>query len=231
MKKWFPVLLVVALLCSAAALADEPAASFSIRNGVQFGDSVDDVKSKDEVFKNVVAEPYDKMVIDSKTFEMSFIPLYPAYLTKDVELAGAPVSMDYFFADSGLKEIRYITSTNAREKPSMNTLEAAYDVLKPALTEKYGKELEASDPLIYAIEAPALGHITDPDDLKVRENYWLVQYDDYYVKICLYCNQTDLTSVYFGLSYYMVTQEEFNTIVSQYKEEVEQFYDSVKNSI
>lgn len=99
MKKWFPVLLVVALLCSAAALAEEPAAGFSIRNGVQFGDSIEDVKSKDDAFMNSEDTPYISLVYDPVTY-LATKEIYPHSLSEEVELANAPVTL-YYIGNSG----------------------------------------------------------------------------------------------------------------------------------
>lgn len=241
MKKWFSVLLVVVLLFSSTALADEPVVDFSIRNGVKFGDSVDDVKSKDGAFSNSKDSPYSNFVYDPVTF-FATKEIYPHSLSEDIELANAPVTLYYMFTDAGLKEILYMTSTNAREKPSMQSLESAYDVLEKALVEKYGEKLSPDDPLTYMIEAPGVGEITrttngvDPwgspySYIKVQNSTWLVKYNDYSVKIDLYCYRTDASSVYFGLSYYMITNSEMEAIVQEYSDKVNQFVEEVNNSI
>ena len=201
---------------------------FSIRNGVQFGDSAADVKLKDEVFVNSEEKPYDDFFINPVTLEYSIKPLYPNSMNENVQLAGASTSLYYLFAESGLKEIKYVTSTHAIDHPSANSLENAYDILLPMLTEKYGKALSPNDPLSYVIKAPALGMSFDYTSGPTN---WLVKYNDFYVKICLYCQGRGTDSVYFGLSYYMITNDELNETLVQHEKDINQIYNDINNSI
>ncbi len=129
---FFILSLLASLLCvSSVSVAEEP---FSIRTNVQFGDSIETVRTKDDAVKDAPVFNF----VDKE---------YPEYLSGKVELAGLKATLDYCFDDSGLKEINYIIIKDIRDATNVTPVQflGAYHSLKQSLIEKYGPTLDKSD--------------------------------------------------------------------------------------
>lgn len=168
MKKRILILVISILVLSIinSAIADE----FTLRNGVKFGDSMDDVKSK---------ETLNLSSFSGDTF-----------LRYEGTLAGISGGMLFYHFDSELKlndvEYRY-SGLLERE------IKEYYPLLLQGLEDKYGAPLENKDGTMYPITTGALETIDFYVALgKQRgdagyDDYaeWVVDVDDYYVKIDL----------------------------------------------
>lgn len=235
------LLLFIIFISNVFAESEASASSFSVRNGIQFGDSVEEVKKKDEAFKDIEAKPFS-----FSKYEI----IYPNSLEcDDIELVGIPMNLKYFFDEAGLKEFRYyithrpslVISKDMLKVFSFSQLETAYDVLEQSLTKKYGDKLDENDPLTELIE-PEASSIQRPIDglagLRleftregIRLSDWLVKYDNYYVKITLNLVQENSTDGRLTLSYYMVTEEEFDALYAAYANKIREIEDDINNSI
>ena len=236
MRKAFIILLAtIILLCNYSAIAEE---QFSIRNNVQFGDSVETVKEKDEIMKNK----------EASEFNVAGYIYYPAHLVEhNTELAGLESSLYYCFDDTGLKEIVYVI---LKDKYSLKNVtpdqfKAVYAVLKESLTEKYGQPLDKNDIRATVLLGNYMERNAHPTEkgtyaatgmsFSYREvgfDSWLLEYDDYFVKIDLnYIDNSNKDRYHIILGYCKFSKDEYETILADYGDLVTQYLKDIDNSI
>lgn len=208
MKKLLALILLLGCLVNSFALAD----SFTLRNGVLFGDTMETIKGKEDL--KYVNEGKDSMWFRGVIANIS----------------GSEVV--YYFDEEGkLKEMQY--SLGAFSSISVSD----YDILKEGLTNKYGPSLGFSNGKTSAL----LGHelqyllvdlykteaITGGSHKLINYEEWIVPCDEGTVKIELVYYTTDGNWPHVAMSYGLFSDAE----VQEAMDEAQQQKDSFNNDI
>lgn len=196
MKRIFAIAIMFILILSCVTSSAE---SFMLRNGITFGDTMEDVLEKETFEIDTIDEENDNEEATDPDAE----PVEYPYSITTVEntLAGIPESYIYykFDANKTLKEVDY----HFRSSSYKDTIDNDYDKVNEGLIRKYGTPLGYTNGDCYiftgsAIEGAAIiaylfemldgyGDLRDYDE-------WDVEYDDYHVKI-------EQVEYYYGSSY------------------------------
>lgn len=202
MKKIVSLILaeMLLMLCCTAT-----AEGFSLRNGIQFGNSMDDVLAKETLaIKKIEDEAEEDDDSD-----------YPYSITTEngtvAGVAGAYVWYR-FDADKTLREVEYVLPSKSKKDSS----DSEYETLYKGLANKYGTPLGYTDGSCYIITGNALessvfmayfydslgyyGDVRDYDE-------WDIDTGEYHVKI-------ELVQYYYGTSYSSISY--YNTISYTY---------------
>ena len=205
MKKAISILLTLAvlMLCTAnIALADD----FSVRNGIHFGMTVDEVKATEQE-NGVLAEnihyegnPSSELSTDfimSSEFEALLESNQPIDVNPDgsyqitytgISVAGVENSnIIYSFTKvpRSLEEIQYSFETNEDD----SNADSIFARIAQSMTEKYGNSVHSSetDNIIFPLCSTALKSSLDTVSFgwssPIKYNEWLLDYDSYYVII------------------------------------------------
>lgn len=209
------VTLSVALLYS-SMITTASAEGFSLRNGIEFGMTVDEIKTLEKANNS---PPPSSSTDHTKA-------LYYVNLT----IAGVPSSIiHYFFNDGRLSRIVYIFrhSTDRGAHANVEDLyKVDYQAINPTLVEKYGQPINTlANGSYYKIQSADLAEILML--LKVSKELinksarmilcdeWLVQYDDYNVKIEHYI--ANVTGMRHAISYEFFSQKELDKLQKERK--------------
>ena len=199
MKKTISIFLILSVLTVCiigAALAEE----FSVRNGVKFGLSANDVFAIEK--ENGITKTPSKY--DDTD--------YTSYSYSDVSIAGKLGYLNYEFSkDDKLLGIRYLY-----EEYSNTKIADTYIEMEQLLKEKYGEPLNTdSSGVLFPSYTSALRYGKIRKLLNYEE--WLVEYDDYAVIIdIVFCNNKKAYTCAIG--YKCITKEEMNLIVQAFEE-------------
>ena len=203
MKRLVCLVLVILMFAGMGVFAT--AEEFSIRKGIQFGDSIDTVKKLEE------------LKIESEDDEGSGII---KLTTIRGNTAGIDGEIFYIFQDNKLKDIAYYYTGFEGQGGYRfeNDCKADYDSLYGGLVKKYGKTSNASET---SYKGYAISHYEDrqktwsqfgiPNDIIMGCDEWDVEYENYSVKIDLmyYCSGLkDPTPYEIMLSYSVYTNED-----------------------
>ena len=179
MKRLLALILFGMLLISANAFAEE----FTLRNGIAFGDTMDDVLTKETFAIDGIRDECDDEDISSMP--------YPYWIrTEYSTLAGIPDSniMYRFNADKQLREVIYNFRGKSGSTETKDVADTEYNTVNSGLIKKYGEPLGFSDGTCYIITGGAFedalrflnlmfyGELYDYDE-------WDVKCDDYHVKV------------------------------------------------
>lgn len=200
MKKGIALLLVsIFMLLSISAVAEE----FTLRNGICFGDTMEEVLEKETFAIDDMADgTNDEEASSSDDDDEDDEEEYPYYITT-VEGTVAGISDSYirynFDADKTLKEVIYYFDSNSDKDLSDSDYESVYD----GLVRKYGSPLGYSNGKCYIISGAAIeGAVISAYLMEMLGGYgdirdydeWDVDTGDYHVKI-------ELAQYYHGASY------------------------------
>ena len=194
MRKLLSLVLVIMMLLTSIAYAEE----FTLRNGIMFGDTMDEVLTKETFEIDEVKDGSGEDSTDDTSDEVEF----PYYITTQEDtLAGIGNSyIKYRFdANKTLREAIYYFETYS----SKDTSDSDYESINKGLVRKYGSPLGYSNGDCYIFTGAALenavisvylwelldgyGDIRDYDE-------WDVDTGDYHVKI-------EQVQYYWGNSY------------------------------
>lgn len=215
MKKVFAIFLTIILtLCGFSAFAED----FTLRNGIHFGDSPDDIKEK------------ETLTIRNDIDRKSALGANNEWL---MDFEGTATGIDnvltifYFDEEQKLVDMVYYYEQIGHNVPVTMDL---YDKLKQSLTEKYGKPLDIPEGKQYAISGKAMSAFSKlgvSPWLALTE--WVIPCDDYYVKIELVIGVElfyQKTGVMF-LGYHRFYQPELDAVIQEINEQEE----AMKNDI
>lgn len=196
MRRYVALLLVIILLLSSFSLAED----FTLRNGIVFGDSMEDIlrKEKSLTRKSDTSDWFEGKIAGYNGAECGF------YFDDNGKL----ISMDYSFGSSVCSSK---TDVN-------NVYETIYDSLK----RKYGAPLGNTGGSCYLITGPAIdrmslyvylfGSISGYNGDYYDYDEWIIEEDDYSIKIDLisyYYRNDDFDYYYFvDCSYHKFTDED-----------------------
>lgn len=205
------VLIIVLLVSCQIAHADD---TFSIRNGIQFGMSMEEVCNAERAYGTSI----DGAI--SGPEESDYNPTEYMQLVKYtyVTLMDYPQSvLSYYFDSNGeLMSIGYVFGIGSKNPPSYS---AVFSEMKELLINKYGTPYNEneflsgdlatsmlSDDIYTCSLLQSVGMGANFYDL----NQWIVEYSDYYVLIDLY-NLKLFSSTHTYLGYRILSPEEFST--------------------
>ena len=207
MKKLLSLILCVGLLLSVISASAE---TFTLRNGIAFGDSMEDVMSKETI-------PIDS--IDDEFGEFDEEEDYPYYIkTEEDTVAGISGSaiIYQFDKDKKLRDIKYAFPFSS----SKDVIESHYESVNSGLVRKYGAPLGYSDGTRYIISGSAIDGAVEAYRLNqlfggigdlLDYDEWVVNSDEYNIKIeqvCYYYAAPNSNIEYgHGLSYTYFTDE------------------------
>ena len=207
MKKAISILLVILLLSLSISVYAEP---FSLRNGIFFGDTMEEVKSKEQLkyingkedknwFRGTIANVDDS--------EVSF------YFDKET---GQLTDMSYYL---GARSTVYRSN---------------YDEIKESLIKKYGNPLGNTGGYFHVIVGKAvesyirgktIANMYNSKDDLLDYDEWLINCDGGAVKIDLILESTSHLTI--SLSYHFATDEEIEKLMEEEKDK----QDSLENDI
>ena len=237
------ILVIISMCCSSAFADIEPMlfdkserdtirkveGVFSIRGGVQFGMTVDEVKQIDKAvyIENTTHNSgYSYVMGYGGLDSLAGIPIL---IPPDSSSPGAGNMINYYFDDSGkLKEIGYDFGILGIE--SLNY----YNELQANLMNKYG-DFFSYPTNSYFPEPPEVTKITlrkfeetnNGNDFWVRHTGWILKYDDCYVVIESILNSDDNLR----LGYKMITFDEMEAIVNDAESVVQNRYDEIEHDL
>lgn len=206
MKKYIICLFLTLLFLCLTANAEEN--DFVFKESIKFGDTIEDVKLKDELMANENNRGEYPPVSQKK--------LYTEYIYADTKMADKSCTLNYYFSDNYLKEIYYSFSTLFTDN-TYNDLEQIYPIIKETLITKYGEPLEKNDPWHKKMGLVAKNNsvITEqPSYLKYlshKHDAWLLKYNNYYIKIDLGLFARDQKNAWLAIDYYMFSEDENTT--------------------
>lgn len=152
---------------AASSSKDKDASTqFTLRNGIQFGDTVDEVKKKET----------------SLEFRDEFDPSNPEYghmLKYQGTIAGYDGTAAFEFGESGLKQMYYRFYTTSNPFSGDPDPEDIYKTIYESCSRQYGDELKSGEefPVVgYAVDE-ALFKIENADAKMLKYNQWVV-WDD-----------------------------------------------------
>ena len=190
MKRFISIILFIAISLSIITATAE---GFTLRNGITFGDSMEDVKGKETI---EIAE------IDEELGEKDADKDYPySITTKKDTVAGISGSIiKYRFdKDKKLREVKYEFASST----SKEVIDNNYESVNSGLVRKYGSPLGYSNGKSFIVTGSAIdGAVLGYELMKLMggigdmRDYdeWVVYLDDYNVKIEQVC-------YYYGSSY------------------------------
>lgn len=176
MEKFFAVLLACMLLLSGVSACAE---GFSLRNNISFGDTMDEVHSKEEL---LIKEIDNQVEADEE---------YPYSLTtQNGTVAGVENSYIVYNFDNNeqLREVVYWL----KESSNADRIDAQYRSINEGLVRKYGDALGNKDGSTYAVVGSAIDLTSYTVSLMkalggpagIRDyDEWVVSGNDYNVKI------------------------------------------------
>lgn len=191
---------------------------FSLKFGIQFGDSSQTVKEK---------HPSDSEVEDGS---------YSVGTFGGFEFAGVPQStVEYFFENDKLVKARYeldysfyrIIESSADSLDTYSLAKGYYEDLYNALAKKYGDPLNNPSGTTFAIFD--LGFEND-GTYDVRDyDEWIIPVDDYFVKIdltiCTYHSRSYLGTTRITYTYF--TQNDIDSFVQDKNEQTQKVFDDI----
>ena len=201
MKKAISILLVLSvIICGiGSAIAED----FSVRNGIQFGMSVDEVK---KIEKDNGLDDND-MYLDGLSNDGTWYQV--AYITSIAGIEDSRVIYKFDKDSKKLAAIDYNLGSNLDDETALSLLL----LMKQNLADKYGEPIHSSytDGTVFPIVSDIL--MTAQSLLAGTEYYeWLVKHEDYYVLIDdVYMDLSWLKGGYFchiGYQYVSATEAE-----------------------
>jgi len=209
MKKLLATL-IACILCLSTVSAGFAEVAFSLRNGIKFGDSIDDIVLKETTLTR-----------DSETSN-SFTGKIAGYEDATCTFA--------FDEDGKLKSMKYGFSDSCYSRDSTNDI---YKKLYQSLVRQYGKAEGNTGGSCELITGPAIdsmalwvyliGELDGCNADYYDYDEWIIDTDSYHVKIDLvsyYYRNSDYEYTYFvDLSYYMYTDEEYNKKIDEKRNE------------
>ena len=212
-KRLTALVLSVALLFTAAcAFADSEEEGFTLRSGIEFGDTLDDIVAKETTLTR--SEENDD------TFVGTIAGYDDAECSFSFDDDGKLVSMEYRFDDS-------FTTRDSGD--------LMYETLYDSLKRKYDDPLGYSNGSCYMITGPAISNMAitvyllgAQDGFKadyIDYDEWVVDAGDYNVKIELtyyyLCNSDYKYKYHLELSYLKFTDEEYDEAINEKQAEQE----------
>lgn len=226
MKRLLCVFFVLMILLSACpwAYADD---EFTLRDGILFGDTIEDIDSKISSLKKVSScKQYDYLYCE-ETWKKQAFKKYPDNATwYNGTILGWP-NMDcgFFFQDDKLVGMDYSFPFTSY---SSDAAVACYKDIRDSLIKKYGDALNISEGYSFILTGPAFERKNRISYLsaweyssKVEEidsKEWFIEKDSFYVKIDLVIYTYSKKSVYdifIDLSYQMFTPEEYEAAIQK----------------
>ena len=217
MKKTISIILCMAIACSfllcstASAAKDEP---FTLRNGIQFGDTIEEVKEKEK-----------ELTLDGDVIESADV----FTLEYKGTIAGAEGEATFYFdkENKTLTDLQYeFTSSDSKE------IAQIYNKIKDSCNRKYGDALSLDEGNVFTITGKAIEYAVfstylnsqmgnDSDIVDYGE--WVVYGEDgNNVKIenVVYYNISNFAGssyphYYVVASYHYFTQEELDSILNE----------------
>ena len=198
--KRFLAMLIISILCLSVAATSFAEEDFTLRNGIKFGDTIDDILQKEtSLTRNSET---------SNTFTGKIAGYSDAECTFSFDAEGKLKSMHYDFSESCY---------------SRDSTSDVYKKLYQSLVRQYGSAEGNTGGSCELITGPAmtqmalwvylLGAMDKCDGDYYDYDEWIVDTDSYHVKIDLvsyYYRDSDYEYSYFvDLSYYMYTDEEY----------------------
>lgn len=216
MKKLISMLLAIIIsMASVSAFAEATVVDgeFSVRNGIKFGMTVDEVASVEKENGNTAA--YKIMDMDTPVEPLNWIRYDGCVNIASVEMS----TLDYLFTgDGSLKGISYSLG-NA----DYNRIDA-YPMIQESLCAKYGEPaLVGLDSVLMDTSSYSL--IDEVESMEIFKmlgmkwevtdiNQWLIKYPEYYVVIDVF--KSDWMC---HVGYRMFTFEEYEAVINQAGEE------------
>lgn len=209
MKKMICLIVMVSMLFSQFALAEE----FSLRNGIVFGDTLDEVKQKETL--PIESSSEDKT--DKVWFEGT--------------IAGMEGSVRFDFDEETGKLTDMLYSFDS--KSDRDFIDSDYSTLYKSLNRKYGTPLGNTSGSLYIITGPAIENaatiialykylLEGTGDFRDYDE-WVVEADGYKVKIDLvsyYVRDSDYKySYYNAVSYHYFTDDDYTAAIEGKLEE------------
>ena len=215
-KRIFLVIFAI-LMFSTCVNADD----FTIRNGIEFGDSIESVKEKEVLgYVDYIPEPDE----NNETYLYSIVG----------NVAGIDDSqIIYYFSNDKLYELDYFLGSGANDT-DLEHLKSNYETIYEGLVKKYGEPLDnINGDTVHVITTRAINNMLNsllwPESHKngfgniYKYNEWIIHFENYNVKI-------DLTSSYYGrdneivtcnlvVGYKYFTNEELEDIVKENEEQ------------
>lgn len=199
---------IIIILCCSHAKGYVESERFSIRNGITFGLSIEEVKSIEEKNGNA-----NLLRIDNEDLINYW------YLN----IAGYEgCSVDYRFSNNALYEIDYCFSADGRNYTQTYALNTVKD-LYISLQKKYGDAGHNGDGIVYSIISDVFGYtVYDKTGMHKLVAYaeWLLPYESDYMVIDLYVDsfgstfsKTKTYTAY--LNYRMVDKEKMEEIIQE----------------
>lgn len=205
MKRLFATILALIMLCTGTCFADttKMEGEFSIRGGVKFGMTIEEVQAIEGTGK--IWEDWNSYVLGNVT-SLS----YHEDSLAGISCQGGFNNLEYYFGvDDNLRGIRYwygfFSSALAKDY---------FDELYEALSQKYGEPLDDSNALAGVFASPACDSFFEGSVTIPMISQWMIEYDDSYVIIDLIIQSTGTHSKTFEpmIGYREITQEEMNSI-------------------
>ena len=166
MKKTVSVFLILTILM-VCIIGNTVAEDFSVRNGIQFGMSRDEVKDKEK--ENGIGNAID--------IDRSELLRYA-----DVKVAGIDdCYISYYFSLETMIEIEYSLGGDYTKADKEIHQKAIFDEMETTLKEKYCDPIHVSDGSVFPLYTDAMN--TAMRHAIMNYNEWLVNYDDYSVLI------------------------------------------------
>ena len=199
MKRIFILCLVCTLLFSSFASAEE----FTLRNGIKFGDTMEEVKNKETLEIDKFVDKIDTSENDTSSDDETKYPY--SITTKKGTLAGISDSYIYyqFDAEKTLRNVDYCFKSSSYK----DFVDNDYDNVNQGLRRKYGSPLGYSGGSMYIFSGTAItfaaliaylyDYIDGYGDLRDYDE-WVVDADGYHVKI-------EQVEYYYGSSYSSLT--------------------------
>lgn len=202
--------IVSAIICLALSLTFIvpcfAASDFTLRNGILFGDTIDDILAKEKTLKRASDDSY--------RFEGKIAGYTDTGCIFSFDDDGKLVSMRYDFSDSCY---------------SKESTSDVYDKLYQSLVRQYGKAKGNRNGTTYIITGPAidtmavwvyfLGALGDNKGDYYDYDEWVIDAKDYHVKIDLvsyYYRNSDFEYQYFcDLSYLMFTDADLDAAIDE----------------
>lgn len=184
MKKFTTLLITLMVLFSFCYSAN--AEEFTLRNGIAFGDSMEDVKSKETIAIDTIDDEFGENDAESD---------HPySITTKEDTVAGISGSQIFYHFDKDKKlcEVVYFFASSSNK----DIIDSNYETINSGLVRKYGSPLGNSNGKSHIITSSAIndavliyeimkmvGGVGDMRDY----DEWIVRCDNYNVKIDQVC--------------------------------------------
>lgn len=224
MKRVISILSLLALLASLfpVAFADD---TFTLRDGIEFGDTLDTVESKNKTLKKVTTCKQYNYIRTANINSVDWLEqAFKKYPDNGVWFNGkilgwADMDCGFFFRDDALIGMNYSFPFT---KYGSDSAVACYRDIRDSLIKKYGEPLDISDGYTFVLTGPAFERMNRVKYLSAWEvtsevetidtKEWYIEKESYNVKIDLVIytySRNKSYDIFIDLSYQKFTPEEY----------------------